>query len=86
MIFRRPFIFFLALFRKQTTPQVYGIIVIVERDMTRDVIHWFMLYIYILIVMMTFLRCCFVINLDAIGYVINSVGVVEFSTCIFGII
>jgi hypothetical protein len=33
-----------------------------------------------------FLRYCFVINLDAIGYVINSVDVVEFSTCIFGII
>jgi hypothetical protein len=35
---------------------------------TIDVIRWFILYVYILIVMMTFL-ICFVIALEAIGYV-----------------
>jgi hypothetical protein len=51
---------------------------------TKDMIRRFMLYIYILIVVM--IMCCFVIALDVIGYVIDSVRAVEFSTCIFSIV
>jgi predicted nucleic acid-binding Zn ribbon protein len=57
-----------------------------NKQKTRDVILRFMLQIYVLIVMMTFLKYCFVIAVEAIGYVINSVGVVEFLTYIFNIV
>jgi hypothetical protein len=47
---------------------------LMKKTATRDVIHRFMLQIYIPIVMKTFIRFCFVIAQEAIGYVINSVG------------
>jgi hypothetical protein len=52
---------------------------------TRNIIHWFMLHIYILIVMIIFLKYLFVIALEAIRYVIDSIWVVKFLTCIFSI-
>jgi hypothetical protein len=52
---------------------------------TRNIIRWFMLHIYILIVMMIFLNFFFLIALEAIRYVIDSVWVVKFLTCIFSI-
>ena len=59
---------------------------LMKETATRDVIRRFILQIYILIVMKTFIRFCFVIAREAIGYVIDSVGAIEFSTCIFGIV
>jgi hypothetical protein len=59
---------------------------LMKKTSTRDLIRQFILQIYILIVMMTFLRCYFVIVVEAIGYAIDSVGAVEFLTCIFGIV
>ena len=59
---------------------------LMKKKTIKDVILRFMLQIYVLIVMMTFLKYYFVIALEAIGYVINSVGVIEFLTYIFDII
>jgi hypothetical protein len=59
---------------------------LMKETTTKDVIHRFMLQIYILTVMITFLKCCFVIDQETIGYVIDSISAVEFQTYIFDIV
>jgi cell division protein FtsX len=41
---------------------------------TKDMIRQIIMQIYIVIVIMIFLKCCFIIALEAIEYVTDSVG------------
>lgn len=77
MVFGRYFVFFLLsklLTGDERVVKFMDELSLMKDTTTKDVMRRFMWQIYILIVMMTFLRCCFIIALDmldAIGYVIR---------------
>jgi hypothetical protein len=89
MVFGRSFFFFFFWNKLLTGDgrviKLVEELLLMKETMTKDVIHWFMLQIYILTVI-TFLKRCFIIDQDTIGYVIDSVSAVEFQAYIFDIV